>query len=395
MIDIDGKLTTFKNPRAALSIESYPDHLKSILDIAHVEQVVKDIQSWPNYEVTPLHSLDQIAKDIGVKKIWYKDESTRFKLGSFKALGGAYAVAKQIQKELKDQQGLDLSIQDLLSGQYEGKISQISVSCATDGNHGRSVAWGARMFGCKCVIYIHKNVSEGRQKAIEALGAKVIRIAGNYDDSVHQAAEDAKKYHRLIVSDTSYPGYMEIPKDVAMGYTVMFDELVKQIGNDTPTHIFIQGGVGGLASAACAYSWQKWQNNRPVFIVVEPINANCLQQSAMNNAPTVVTGELDTLMAGLACGEVSILAWDILSVGTNYFTTISEETIAPTMRLLANYDIEAGESAVPGLAALIVGAHEHKLQLDKDSSILLIGTEGATDPYLYEQLTGIKLAGLA
>ena len=390
MININEELTVFKNPEAAEKDRSYPKDLKSILDMAHVQQTVRDIQAWPDYAVTPVHVLKEIADEIGVNTIWYKDESSRFKLGSFKALGGAYAVAKQVINELKKKHDLDLTVQDLLTGHYKKEISQISVSCATDGNHGRSVAWGSRMFGCECVIYIHKHVSKGREKAIEALGAKVIRIDGNYDDSVRQAANDAAKYQRLIVSDTSYPGYMDIPKDVALGYTVMFDELDRQMDNDIPSHIFIQGGVGGLASAACAYYWQKWQDKRPVFVIVEPVQANCLQQSAMNGRPTVVTGELDTLMAGLACGEVSLLAWDILSIGTDYFTTINEETIAPCMRLLAQYGIEAGESAVPGLAALIAGAHQHELELDENSKVLLIGTEGATDPDLYETLTGIK-----
>jgi diaminopropionate ammonia-lyase len=392
MIDINGKITHFLNPKCAAKTDTYPKHLKNILDIEHVEQTVQDIQSWPDYEITPLHSLTEIAKTIGVKKIWYKDESTRFKLGSFKALGGAYAVAKQIINELKQKHQIDADIQALLSSKYESEVRKISVSCATDGNHGRSVAWGARLFGCECVIYIHRHVSKGRENAIKALGAHVIRIEGNYDDSVRKAAEDAKNFNRLIVSDTSYPGYMDIPKDVAMGYTVMLDEIVRQLDDEIPTHVIIQGGVGGLASAACAYFWQKWQSMRPMFIVVEPVQANCLQLSAKNNRPCVVTGELETLMAGLACGEVSLLAWEILAVGTDYFTTINEEVVAPTMRLLADFDIEAGESAVPGLATLITSAAQNKLAIDENSKVLLIGTEGATDPLLYEKLTGIKIS---
>lgn len=334
--------------------------------------------------------LTEIKQAVGVKNLWYKDESSRFGLGSFKALGGAYAVALQIQKLMREKHQIEVTVEDLVSGKYAHIIKEISVSCATDGNHGRSVAWGAQLFGCECVIYLHEHVSKGREEAIAAYGAKIVRIDGNYDESVRQAANDAKKYNRLIVSDTSYQGYMDIPKDVALGYTVMFEEIVDQLQGDIPTHLIVQGGVGGLAGAACAYFWQVWQEKRPILIIVEPEQANCLQQSARHNKPTVVDGELETLMAGLACGEVSLLAWDILSVGTDYFITINEETIAPTMKLLAKQDIEAGESAVPGLAAIIIGAKEGRFDLNQNSKVLVLGTEGATDPTVYEQLTGIQ-----
>ncbi len=390
MLDLDGKLANFKNLNCSSKLEKYPKHLKEILDINDVKTVFNDITSWPKYSLTPLRSLHEIANSCDIKKVWYKDESTRFNLGSFKALGGAYAVAKQIISELKKRHKINASMTDLLSNNFKSEVEKISVSCATDGNHGRSVAWGAQLFGCQCVIYLHKHVSKGREIEIAKYGAKIERITGNYDDSVRKAANDAKEFNRLIVSDTSYPGYMDIPKDVALGYTVMFEELVSQLDGEIPTHIIIQGGVGGLASAACAYAWQKWQKNRPLFIIVEPENANCLQQSAINNKPTIVTGELDTLMAGLACGEVSVLAWDILSIGTNYFTTINEATIPKTMKLLAKYQIEAGESAVPGLAALITASNDNLLELNENSTVLLIGTEGATDPVIYKNLTGIE-----
>lgn len=386
-----GRIQSFKNPNKLSYDQNYPEALKSILDIKHVKQAVLDIKAWPNYKVTPLIELHEICQDIGLKKIWYKDESSRFGLGSFKALGGAYAVALQIQKVLKTNHDVQATIPDLISGQYAELIKDISVSCATDGNHGRSVAWGAQLFGCECVIYLHKHVSKGRENAIAKYGAKIVRIEGNYDESVRLAAAHAQRYNRLIVSDTSYPGYMDIPKDVALGYTVMFEEIVQQLQGDIPTHLIVQGGVGGLASAACAYFWQVWKDKRPTLILVEPEQANCLQESAKHNKPTVVEGELETLMAGLACGEVSALAWEILSVGTDYFITINEETIAPTMKLLAHYDIEAGESAVPGLAAIMVGAKEGQFDLNEKSKVLVLGTEGATDPQVYERLTGIQL----
>jgi diaminopropionate ammonia-lyase len=286
-------------------------------------------------------------------------------------------------------------MQDLLDQKFDDIVHQVVISCATDGNHGRSVAWGCQMFGCQCVIFIPREVSEGRKQAIEAFGAKVIRIAGNYDESVKQADNEARQLGRIIVSDTSYAGHLEIPKDVALGYTVLLSESITQIGDDIPTHVFIQGGVGGLASAVCAYFWELWGEQRPRFIVVEPEKANCLQESARAGSPVVVEGDHDTLMAGLACGEVSLLAWEILSIGVDDFLTVNEAAVPLTMRLLARgFDgdpaIEAGESAVAGLAALISARNNpqdsKQLDLDESSRIYLLGTEGATDPELYKRL---------
>ena len=158
MLNINGKINIFKNSGCALKDELYPSHLKDILDIKDVKNAFNDITSWPQYALTPLHSLHEIAKSCFVNKIWYKDESTRFNLGSFKALGGAYAVAKQIICELKKRHNIHASMADLLSNKFKDEINNISVSCATDGNHGRSVAWGAKIFGCPCVIYLHKHV---------------------------------------------------------------------------------------------------------------------------------------------------------------------------------------------------------------------------------------------
>jgi diaminopropionate ammonia-lyase len=333
-----------------------------------------------------------LAQASRVSQILYKDESQRFGLKSFKALGGAYAVARQLQAAIYERCAEKASIDDLLSKRYQSIIDEIVISCATDGNHGRSVAWGCQMFGCRCIIYIHRDVSVGRQQAMQAFGAEVIRIDGNYDASVRQADSEASLHNRIIVSDTSYPGYMEIPKDVAIGYTVMLAEAVEQMQGSIPTHVFIQAGVGGLAAAVCAYFWELWAEQRPRFIIVEPEQANCLQQSARAGKAVAVEGDLDTLMAGLSCGEVSTLAWEILKPGANDFMTVSEDAVAPCMRLLANGDpaIEAGESAVAGIAALIAARDDAEmstiLDLDESSRIFVIGTEGATDPELYQQL---------
>ena len=384
MLDLTGRLTHFTNPKADATA-AYSQTQKDVICVAAAEEVIRDITTWPGYAVTPLYSFDFLAADTDLARIWYKDESRRFDLKSFKALGGAYAVARQLQLALEQKVGTRPSIADLLNGLWKTEVAELVVSCATDGNHGRSVAWGAQMFGCGCVIYVHRDVSEGRKRAMEVYGAEVIRITGNYDESVRQADADAKAHGRIIVSDTSYDGYMEIAKDVALGYTVMLSEIVEQLDGEIPTHVFIQGGVGGLASAVVGYFWDLWGERRPRFVVVEPEQANCLQQSARAGEPVVVEGGLETLMAGLACGEVSLLAWKILATGADDFMTVSEDAIQDPA-------VEAGESAVPGLAAAIRARQSSEfaaaLELDRNSKVLVLGTEGATDPEVYQQLVG-------
>jgi diaminopropionate ammonia-lyase len=386
-------LSHINNP-AARADESYPAELRDISSHDKADAAYDAISQWPGYQPSPLHRLERLATQIGVADIFYKDESERFGLKSFKALGGAYAVSRQLQQHIREATGNEASIEDLLEGRYADVVRDVVISCATDGNHGRSVAWGCRMFGCSCIIYIHRDVSIGREQAMQALGAEVIRVDGNYDASVRQAATDAAEQGRIIVSDTSYPGYVDIPKDVALGYTVMLKEAVEQMQGTVPTHVFIQGGVGGLAAAVCAYFWELWGPRRPRFIVVEPEQANCLQQSAAAGKPVAVDGDLETLMAGLSCGEVSLLAWEVLQRGANDFMTLSEDAVAPCMRLLAQGEpsIEAGESAVAGLGAAIAAredaAMSAALGLDEASRIFVIGTEGATDPELYRELVG-------
>ncbi len=362
------------------------------------ESAFRDISQWPGYEPTRLETLDSAAAEINVAGVYYKNESSRFGLGSFKALGGAYAVSNLLKRIVKESGASENpSDQDLRSGKYHGIIQAVTITCATDGNHGRSVAWGCQQYGCQCVIYIHETVSEGRQKAIEAYGATVVRVPGNYDEAVRQADQDAKVLGRYVVSDTSYEGYMDVPRDVMQGYTVMADEAFSQLPEGiTPTHIFVQGGVGGLAAAVVAQAWQRFGEKRPLCVVVEPEKADCLYQSAKAGHPVTVDGELDTLMAGLACGEVSLLAWDILEAGASYFMTVSDESAVDCMRLLAGKElssqcvITAGESAVAGLSGLLLSSMDSEarqmLKLDENSQIILIGSEGATDPELYKQL---------
>lgn len=390
------------NP-AANRMTPYGARRSEILGADVLALAQRELTQWQGYAVTPLHSLPALAQAMGVASVHYKDEGSRFGLGSFKALGGAYAVARLLCRELGAQLGRTLTTQDLLTPELRALCGGITVTCATDGNHGRSVAWGAQLFGCQCVIYIHATVSEGRKEAIAQYGAQVVRTAGNYDDAVRQADLDAKQYGRFVISDTSYPGYMEVPRDVMQGYQLMVEEAAQQLP-ERPTHIFVQAGVGGLAAAVCGYFWERDAGDRPIYVVVEPDKADCLTQSAKAGQLTAVTGDIDTLMAGLACGEVSHLAWEILEKGTDVFCVIPDDAAVAAMRLLAHPlgsdpVIVAGESAVAGVAAAIAAsqsdAARQMLGLNADSRILFFGSEAATDPALYEQLVGESAEAVA
>jgi diaminopropionate ammonia-lyase len=365
---------------------------QDILSLEGFKKASKEITSWNEYAQTPLVSLNELAQQTGVAKLYYKNEHFRFSLKSFKALGGAYAVANLLIGKLKEQ-GIEANSHDLLEGKYKEITNKITVSCATDGNHGKSVAWGASVFGCNCEIFIHNHVSVSREKQIAKYGAIMHRVQGNYDDSVHEAARVASEKGYYTVSDTSYEGYTEVPKDVMQGYTVMVDEALRQM-QEKPTHVFLQGGVGGMAAAVVSFIHETYGTQSPIFVMVEPNNADCLLQSAKNGQPTVVHGDLDTVMAGLSCGEVSVLAWKILEHTTQAFFSIPDEPIAQVMKYLANLDepVVAGESAVAGLAGFMITqfdeSYRKALSIDENSRILFLGTEGDTDEKIYEELVG-------
>ncbi|SDH83679.1 diaminopropionate ammonia-lyase [Alloyangia pacifica] len=367
----------------------------AILSDAGFAVASETIRGWPGYAETPLVALPALAAETGVAALHYKDESTRFGLGSFKALGGAYAVARLLQKELSARLGRDVSMEEI-TARAVPEAAQITVCCATDGNHGRSVAWGAQSFGCACVIFIHATVSEGRKTAIEAFGAEVRRTPGNYDDSVREAQEVASAEGWFVVSDTSYPGYMDVPRDVMQGYEIMAAEALDAL-DQPPTHIFLQTGVGGMAAAVTAQAVRRYGTDRPKIVLCDPDQAACFLASYRTGARTAVHGDLDTLMAGLACGEVSALAWEILQDHGDAVMALTDATAIAAMRRLAfpqggDRALVAGESAVAGIAGLRLAMADpearEKLGLDASSRILTFGTEGDTDPELYEELIG-------
>jgi len=350
-----------------------------------------EITEWQGYAPTPLHGLPALASELGIGAIFYKHEGPRFGLGSFKALGGAYAAERLLCREIGRSAGEAVRLEDVRNGALSGQAAGIRLASATDGNHGRSLAWGCRRFGAPCRIYIHAEVSPGREQAMQALGAEVVRIDGDYDDSVRRCREEAEANGWFVVSDTSWPGYTETPRDVMAGYGVMLREVYEEL-HAAPTHVFVQGGVGGLAAATAAALRQLWGDRAPRVVVVEPERAPCLFESAKAGRATTVAIESETIMAGLSCGEPSPLAWEILASEVSDFLVISDDLIAPAMRRLAqpaggDPAIEAGESGVAGLAALIEAAALDELRdalgLSKDSSVLLIGSEGVTDPDIF------------
>ncbi|MBB4313176.1 diaminopropionate ammonia-lyase [Roseospira marina] len=373
-------VTHIANPRAADPARPIGPRERAVLTVEGMTTARDAIRAWEGYAPTPLRRLDGLAAAAGLAALYLKDESTRLGLGSFKALGGAYAVERLVGR--RGAEGL-------------------TVCCATDGNHGRSVAWGAHRQNCGCVIYVHGTVSPGRCEAIARWGADVRRVLGTYDDSVRAAAEDAVAHGWVVVSDTSYPGYMNIPRDVMQGYTVMADEIVTQIDRP-PTHIFVQGGVGGLAAAVTAQTWEAWGTDRPRIVVVEPDRAACLLASARTGRPVMALGALDTVMSGLACGAPSLLAWEVLDEGAHNFLAVPDAPAVEVMRLLASgrYDapVVAGDSATAGLAGCLLALANPTLRgalgLDRDSRVLALSTEGATDPDVYAELVGRPAASV-
>jgi diaminopropionate ammonia-lyase len=352
-----------------------------------------EIASWTGYAPTPLLDLPDVAAAARVGSVHYKDEASRFGLGSFKALGGAYAVMRLLQAELARRGVANAATAaDLTDGSHKDATRAITVTCATDGNHGRSVAWGAQRFGAACVIFVHETVSQGRRDAIARYGATIRVVPGNYDDAVREAQKQADAQGWFVVSDTSYPGYTEVPRDVMQGYRVMADEAADQIGA-APTHVFIQGGVGGVAAAVAAQMRARFGTG-PRVIVAEPDKAACLLASAEAGAPVTVPGDLDTLMAGLACGEPSLLAWQELERSAFAFCSVTDDSAVACMKVLAarKPPVVAGESAVAGMAALLLAAAEPfaraALAIDDTSRVLLFGTEGATDAEVYARLVG-------
>ncbi|CAB3649519.1 Diaminopropionate ammonia-lyase [Paraburkholderia sediminicola] len=386
------------NERA--SHTDYPNELKAILNVEAAEQSRAWLKNWAllGSSATPLWDLPDAAARLGVARLCIKDESVRSPLGSFKALGAPIALVRLILRLWPEH---NLDPKSLIEGRYKSVLTNLVVISATDGNHGKALAAAAQTLGCNCVIVLHANVSAERERAIAAYDAQIIRIKGNYDESVEEAARLAKDNGWHVVSDTSYEGYEAIPRDVMQGYGAIAAEIVEQSESHADecafTHIFLQGGVGGLAAGVASYLWEIHGSKRPRFVVVEPQQADCLYQSARAGRPAKATGSVDSIMAGLACGEASPLAWKILESCVDDFMTISDKDAIAAMRRLAagtgaDVPLVAGESGAAGYAGLEVLMQDSQLAraagLNKDSRVLVISTEGATAPSVYLECVG-------
>ncbi len=390
---------------AAAQRGAYPQDLRAILDLAQMARSRAALAHWPQLAPgpTPLHALPDAAARLGVGALYLKDESVRSPLGSFKALGAPIALVRWILREHACT-GMDAA--GLFAGRWREAMRGLTVISATDGNHGRALAAAARSVGCRCVIVLHAGVGAEREQAIAAWGAQIVRVDGDYDASVIEAARLAQAHGWQVVSDTSYAGYETIPRDVMQGYAIIAAEAWAQHATLAPqagglTHVFVQGGVGGLAAGVVSALWEHHGAQRPRCIVVEPRQADSLYKSARLQRAARASGSVDTLMAGLACGETSPLAWRFLHAGADAFLLIDDDMALEAMRSLArggarDRPVVAGESGAAGLAGLVAACaepdHAAALALDRQAQVLVINTEGATAPALYQRLVGLSAA---
>jgi len=352
------------------------------------------LEILPRHAATPLAALPALAAGLGIASLHVKDEAGRHGLGSFKALGGGHAVLRLVLEAAgRGLGGGALSDEPALRVVARG----MTFACATDGNHGRSVAAAASFVGARAVVFLHEGVSAGREAAIAALGAETIRVSGTYDDSVAEASRRAGASGWIVVSDTAWSGYERIPRLVMQGYTVMVREALEALP-EAPTHVFVQAGVGGLAASVAGHLVLALGPRRPAVVVVEPARAACLFASARAGRRVTIPPGEPTVMAMLECYEPSLVAWGVLACTADAFVTVGEEDAVGAMRLLARPQggdpaIVAGESGGVGLAGLVRVARDgfvrEALSLDTRARVLLFNTEGATDAARYEALVGM------
>ena len=383
-----------------------------VQNLSRWEEAVREIRTWPEYERQPLRTLDNSAKSIGIAKLFYKDESMRFgpHMASFKALGAPYAVYHLLADEVHLRTGLRPSSDELRSNKYRNITERVTVCVATDGNQGRGLAYGAKVFGCRCVDYVHTNVSTDRTDSMEKQGAIVIRVNGEYEESVKRAKEDAKINGWHFVSSTSWDDFSAgIPQMVMNAYMVLWEEACEIIPEvEKTSHVFMCGGVGSIAAAMIMGFFSHCQQDQtplsrttigiPRFVVIEPDEADCLSQSSKSGIPTSSTGSLRTIMAGLACRDPSPAAFKLLSWLASDFVTVPDSFAVDGMRALAagnegDIPIVCGESSGASMGLMLKSGGDttlrKKLGLDQHSRVVLFGCEGATDAKIYEQLVGM------
>lgn len=379
-----------------------PTKAKEMFPIERAHDARKFHRQIPGYSMTPLVALPNLAQLLGVGGIYVKNEAERLNMSSFKVMGGSYAVYRLVRR-LLGRENEDLSFEYLTSKECHDLLGDVVFCSATDGNHGRGLAWACKQLNHPCKIYVHSETSLPRIDAIKRFGAEVTVVNGNYDDAVRQAAEDAAKNGWHVVSDTSWPGYEEIPTWIMQGYTSILLEAQEQfsgMGIVKPTHVIVQAGVGAMAASVVGFYSALFPNDPPLFIVVEPDKAACIYESiaAGDGKCHSVKGDLDTIMAGLACGDPSPIAFDILEKNADIFIQTPDNVAARGMRILGcplkgDPMVVSGESGAVPLGALFALRTDEiddelkaALKLDRDSQIFMINTEGNTDPIEFRRI---------
>lgn len=395
------RMKLIKNPlrdRAA-SLSARED---KFFGAAAPELVLEFLQSCPAYRPTPLRTLPALAKSLGVNQVVYKDESFRLGLNSFKALGGGFAVMELVRRQAEASLGRSVAPSQVFDADVRSVACGMTVTCASDGNHGRSVAASAKLVGAQSVIFLHDGVSAARVERVTDLGAKVVRVSGTYDQSVEQSRMEAMRCGWIPVPDTADNVDDEAPELIMRGYTVLIDEMLSQhetLAGAPITHVFVQAGVGGLAAAVVAHLHARLGDAAPINVVVEPVQADCLLQSCVRGEATQIQHVGSTIYSMLECLRPSQPAWEILSRYADFFLSVADPYAQKAMRLLAfpsgdDPAVVAGESGAAGLAGLLRTIEEpvwaEKIGISPTSNILLIGTEGATDPEIYRRLVGVS-----
>ncbi|MBI4856258.1 MAG: diaminopropionate ammonia-lyase [Acetobacterium woodii] len=389
------------NPPVSIISGMVHNHeLPSLLSPEAVQQVQDFHQSISMYKKTPLIELPELARKLGINNIFVKDESHRFRLNSFKSLGATYAMAKIIAAYINmDEHHLDYDF--LTSADVKNKIKDLVFITATDGNHGKGVAWAASVFGCQAIVFMPKGSQDCRADAIRAINDTLVKITDlNYDDTVRLAYETAEKNGYYLIQDTGFEGYEDVPNAITQGYTTMVWEAISQLsdfGIAKPTHVFLQAGVGSMAGSVLGYLAHCYQKNPPITTIVEPSTVACIYKSVQvgNGQPQIIAGNPETIMAGLNCGEPNPLTWPILRDFASFYASCPDWVTELGMKTLANPietdgKIISGESGAVGLGLLIslcedeqLDAFKQELQLNPASTVLLFSTEGDTDPENY------------
>jgi diaminopropionate ammonia-lyase len=372
-----------ENPRVGPGL-AFGREQRFVVDPDGIPELCDMLAECPRHRPTPLYALPALAARLGLGEIRVKDESQRFGFGAFKALGGVLAIYNVLAGAVGEACGASPTFADVMNGRHREITTTFTFATASSGNHGRSVAAGARLFGNRCVVFLPKFTSAEKEAAIRARGAEVIRVEGDYDTAVAECRRRSREKGWTIISDTSWEGYDSVPRSVMRGYCVLAHEAIAQQWPECPTHVFVQAGVGGLAAAVIGYLWAVLPE-RPTFIVVEPRSADCWFQSNRAGKAAPASGDADTVMGGLACREISPVTWPIVGEATDWFMTIEEADVTPARRLFAHPQgrdpaIASGPSGCAGLAGLTRVCADKSafaaLKLGKHSRVLLINSEG-------------------